>query len=151
MSNPQIKRPRDGRIVTASEIHSVAFCPESYRLKRSGARLAAHAKTDAARGTRKHDAVNERVAAAHARDQSRWCFVATHLYGIDDPRTDALRAWRDRALMSSRYGRALVRIYYTLSPPLVSLARRAPILDRPIRAVVDRIVSRVQKQPGGDA
>ncbi|ADC73235.1 conserved hypothetical protein (plasmid) [Thioalkalivibrio sp. K90mix] len=149
MSNPQIKRPRDGRIVTASEIHSVTFCPESYRLKRAGARLASHAKHDAHRGTVKHETVNRKVAVAHSRGTGSRCYVATHLYGLHDHRTEALRQWRDRVLLTRLSGRVFVRLYYAFSPVFVALARRIPALDRFARRVVDRVVSRVQCKQGG--
>ncbi len=52
------------------------------------------------------------------------CFVATAVYGgVDHPDVRLLRAFRDEVLSSSAPGRALVRLYYAISPILVSLAR----------------------------
>jgi len=78
--------------------------------------------------------------AAHAGD--RRCFVASALWGSADPRTDALRAWRDRWLLKRRWGVAAVGLYYRLSPSLAVMVARAPRL----RAVLDIVLSAVARQ-----
>ncbi len=69
------------------------------------------------------------------------CFVATALWGPADPRTQALREWRDRWLLKRRWGSVAMRLYYRLSPWLVSVMAHAPRL----RAVVDRVLSIVAR------
>ncbi len=47
------------------------------------------------------------------------CFIATAAYGTNlAPELDALRAWRDGALLSHAPGAAFVDAYYRLSPPV---------------------------------
>ena len=77
--------------------------------------------------------------APGSRASDRRCFVATSLYGLDDPRTEALRAFRDRSLMPSAAGRALVSAYYRTSPALVSVLDRAPALRSAARLALDLI------------
>ena len=52
------------------------------------------------------------------------CFIATAAYGTplhDD--IDVLRAFRDEYLMANSPGRAFVKAYYTLSPPIAAMIR----------------------------
>jgi len=62
-----------------------------------------------------------------------WCFVATMIYGPDDPATELLRRFRDAKLRPTIVGRALVRLYYQLSPRLCRLMLRHPLLLPPAR------------------
>lgn len=130
---------QDRRPVTASEIHAVAFCPESYRLRRAGARMDPRATLDAARGQALHDTLNREVRAA----EDRRCFVASYLYGVDDPRTQSLRTWRDGRLRRYRGGRVCIAAYYRLAPLLILVAQRNRRLDAILRWIVDRLAARL--------
>jgi hypothetical protein len=69
------------------------------------------------------------------------CFLATAAYG--DPsseRIGVLRRFRDRHLMSHAPGRALVRAYYALSPPLADRIREEEGARAAIRALLDPLV-----------
>jgi prepilin-type N-terminal cleavage/methylation domain-containing protein len=44
------------------------------------------------------------------------CFIATAVYGLDSAMTNILRLFRDRVLLATNLGRAIVRLYYTYSP-----------------------------------
>jgi len=62
------------------------------------------------------------------------CFVASALWGPTDPRTEALRAWRDRWLLHRWWGPSIVKLYYAASPTLVGLMRGIPLCREAMRA-----------------
>lgn len=53
------------------------------------------------------------------------CFITTAVAG-DGPTLDALRDFRDDALGRTRAGRALVAVYYAVSPPVAATLERHP-------------------------
>jgi len=56
----------------------------------------------------------------HEPKKSGGCYVATSVYGsYDCPEVWVLRRFRDNSLMSTRFGRAFVRVYYLTSPTAV--------------------------------
>ena len=65
------------------------------------------------------------------------CFIATACYGSpDNPEVLALRAFRDKVLLSSRFGKFLVSIYYCYSPRLAAWLSSRPIC----RLIVRRLL-----------
>ncbi|WP_459203453.1 CFI-box-CTERM domain-containing protein (plasmid) [Ralstonia pseudosolanacearum] len=70
----------------------------------------------------------------------RRCFIATAIYGPDAAETNFLRAWRDRVLMPSKHGRALVRAYYATSPRLLPILSRSRLAAGAVRVVLDRVL-----------
>ena len=82
--------------------------------------------------------------------KSRWlrkkaagaCYIATAVYGgYDKPEVMALRHFRDDVLMKSALGRAFVRAYYAISPPLAKRLKAGSAITRFIRKLLDKIVS----------
>lgn len=72
------------------------------------------------------------------------CYIATAVYGdYDAPQVLTLRRFRDNVLLNSRHGRAFVRAYYRLSPPLAKKLTPHSRLTRLIRSALDKIVSRL--------
>jgi hypothetical protein len=62
------------------------------------------------------------------------CFIATAVYGTTlSEELDALRQFRDEFLLTSPVGRALVAIYYRLSPPLAEFISRHQTLRALVR------------------
>ena len=59
------------------------------------------------------------------------CFIATAAYGSPlHPKVALLRRFRDEFLLTNAVGRALVKVYYRLSPPLAGLIRESPRLKQ---------------------
>lgn len=100
------------------------------------------------RAARAGEAMHQRFAADGQRllsRQDRRCFIATAVYGEDAPQTEALRRWRDRALMRHPAGRAVTAVYYRLSPPAAALVARCPALSRVARAVLDALLRHIDR------
>ncbi len=75
------------------------------------------------------------------------CFIATAAYGTPHaPAVRALRAYRDRVLQENAPGRALMRTYEKLSPPLAQVVARSPVLRWLVRACVVAPVARVVRR-----
>ena len=124
--------------VSASDVGRAAYCPHYLELKNKGVKASNQAKAARARGDASHDELN-RMA------QDKRCYIASHLYGIDDGRTEVLRSFRDKTLLRHRPGKVLVNIYYRLSPTLIRISSRVPAADRCLRYVVNSIVNRVME------
>ena len=59
------------------------------------------------------------------------CFIATAAYGTDSADdVMALRRFRDERLLETATGRALVKLYYKLSPPLAAFIAERPLLRK---------------------
>jgi hypothetical protein len=71
-------------------------------------------------------------------DKSK-CFVATAALGTPDhPLVEVLRDFRDRRLVGTRKGRALVRLYEQLAPSIANWIRSRPIACALVRGCVIR-------------
>lgn len=124
--------------VSASDVGRAAYCPHYLELKKQGAKPSKQAIAARAQGEVSHDALNRQA-------EDKRCFIASHLYGIDDARTNILRNYRDEKLANKYLGELFIQTYYVLSPALVSISRRIPFLDRILKQIVDHIVSRLQE------
>jgi hypothetical protein len=63
------------------------------------------------------------------------CFIATAAYGTPmHEDIDVLRDFRDEYLMSNPPGRAMVKIYYTTSPPIADVIRANECLGTAVRS-----------------
>jgi M6 family metalloprotease-like protein len=73
------------------------------------------------------------------------CFIATAAYGSYlDPHVKALRAFRDRHLLTNAAGRAFVAFYYRWSPPAAELIRRHEGARRAARWAIAAVVAAVE-------
>lgn len=125
------------RKVTASQLAELSFCETKVMLRaKYGDRDTATSRQLREGGAREHARFHREVLAHHnktvqGQDRStvdRRCFVATAVYGVDDPRTEQLRRYRDERLVTKAWGRWLVAAYYALSPTIVRLLDMAPWL-----------------------
>lgn len=125
--------------VSASDVGRASYCPHYLELKHKGAKPSAEAIVAREKGEEAHEQLNK-----DAND--RRCYIASHLYGIDDPRTNLLRNFRDSCLLKYFLGRAFISTYYLASPTLVSLSRRIILLDVILRGMVDFLVRKIQRR-----
>ena len=87
--------------------------------------------------------------------KSGGCFIATAACGDPlAPEVIALSAFRDDVLVRSRIGRAFVRLYYTLSPPVAAVVARCNVIRRlALMLIVGpavALVGAMQKEPKSD-
>lgn len=67
------------------------------------------------------------------KEKSR-CFIASAACGVGSPEVETLRRFRDNVLEKSAPGRAFVRSYYRVSPPIALLIESHPRLRRVVRS-----------------
>lgn len=64
------------------------------------------------------------------------CFVATAVFGPMSSEVETLREFRDTRLAPHFAGRAFIRLYYAISPPIAHALIKAPIAAIPVRFVL---------------
>jgi len=69
------------------------------------------------------------------------CFIATAVYGEDGDATNILREFRDKYMLTNPLGRALVDLYYTVSPPIAQFLTEHPALQPIVRAALMPVVA----------
>jgi hypothetical protein len=81
------------------------------------------------------------------QEKKSGCFIATACYGsYTAPEVLVLRQFRDEVLLDSKAGRAFVRLYYTISPPIAKFIIKREKLKGCIRFfIVSRIVKMINK------
>lgn len=89
-------------------------------------------------------AFTKNLIAGFGTPQKSGCYIATAVYGsYDAPQVLVLRRFRDERRAATAPGRAFIRAYYAISPPLARrLDSNAPA-SRTARAVLDRVVRRL--------
>jgi len=106
--------------------------------------LKARIDAEGRKGTIRAHEHSLRVAEKIRQEQSRskppeggWCFVATAAFGdYNSPEVIYLSVFRDQVLNHSLFGRAFVRIYYKISPPLAGIIAKSSLLRRLVRSLV---------------
>ena len=78
------------------------------------------------------------------------CYIATCVYGsYDCPEVWTLRRYRDNMLCSSWYGRAFIRLYYTISPTLVKWFGKTKWFKKMWKKKLDKMVEKLQNNGVG--
>ncbi|KJG37807.1 hypothetical protein UA32_12290 [Photobacterium angustum] len=73
------------------------------------------------------------------------CFIATSVYG--DPHCEAvieLRKFRDTKLKNRAMGRAFIKTYYSVSPPIADWLQSKPTISSFIKKILDWLVTIVR-------
>lgn len=68
------------------------------------------------------------------------CFIATAIFGPTAEETNILRSWRDKSLNTTLIGRLVVKVYYIISPTIVKILERYPILKKSIESGLKNFV-----------
>jgi ribosomal protein L7/L12/DNA-directed RNA polymerase subunit RPC12/RpoP len=77
------------------------------------------------------------------------CYIATAVYGsYEAPEVRVLRRFRDEVLTKSMAGRAFIRSYYAVSPPVARRLENAGRINRLVRRMLDKIVHRLDTGAG---
>jgi hypothetical protein len=129
--------------VSASDVSRAAYCPHYLELKHKGTKPSQEAEAARNKGEASHDKLNR-----EANDTR--CYIATYLYGTNDPRTNLLRDFRDSSLMKSACGRRAVAIYYSVSPRLVVLSKNHPSLHGFFKRAVGFIIKLLELRKRND-
>ncbi len=130
--------------IPITELVSTVYCEQKYVFDKAYGDVSPKRVVEAAKaGTAEHSQFESEGRAGN-RGDSR-CFVATHIYGSNATQTNLLRVWRDSRLMPSIAGRALVGVYYTISPTYLSLLRKSALLSRLTAILLDRFVLFIQR------
>lgn len=125
--------------VTASELAQAAVCEQQAVFDRTvGRSHTQESRIAIDRGRTEHARMHREATGILAAD--RRCFIASAVFGEDAPECDALRAWRDRFLLSRVWGIGLVRIYYRLSPNVAIVVESLPTVKPVVRAVLRAFV-----------
>ena len=78
------------------------------------------------------------------KKSQRGCYVATCVYGsYDCPQVWTLRRFRDNTLAKTWYGRAFIRLYYTVSPKIVKWFGSTEWFRKMWKGTLDRMVRRL--------
>lgn len=77
--------------------------------------------------------------------KSGGCYVATAVYGsYDCPEVWTLRRFRDYTLAETWYGRAFIKVYYAVSPPLVKWFGETKWFQRLWKGRLDHLVEKLR-------
>lgn len=70
------------------------------------------------------------------------CWIAEAIYGVDDPRTHAARAWLIGPFSDVWYGRLVVQIYCVFGKHVAAVVRRSRILKATFKPLFDMAATR---------
>jgi len=142
LTNKMNKTDKNNEWVSASDVGRAAFCGHFLELKYSGHKVSKEAEQNMIKGDIAHQELNKLA-------EDKRCFVASHLYGIDNIKTEQLRQYRDSALLKTKLGRIVVTVYYRLSPYLVEWARRSPFIHSFLKKSVDYCSLKIREKHHG--
>jgi hypothetical protein len=130
--------------VSASDIASLGYCETKLVLEAThGEIVTEHQAQARVRGQVEHQRFDQLATTHHnpaPTPEGRGpCWIASAVYGVNDPRTNELRDFRDEVLMRNPVGRLLVRGYYRASPPVARALARRPRLAYAVSRMLDGV------------
>ena len=79
--------------------------------------------------------------------KAKGCYVATCVYGsYDCPQVWTLRRYRDNTLGSTWYGRAFIKLYYSISPTLVKWFGNTNWFKNMWKPTLDKMVAKLNRK-----
>jgi hypothetical protein len=139
-------RARRRRYISASELAKMGVCEQKLVFEKEfGERRTPDQERSAREGIERHEKFFREALIVNPNtdtsEKKPWCFVASALYGKDAAETITLRAFRDQLLRPYPTGRALIRIYYTISPSLAAWTAKRKLLARFARFALKPVVT----------
>ena len=87
----------------------------------------------------------KKLAAFHKKATA--CYIATAVYGsYDAPSVLVLRRYRDDVLQHNVFGRAFIKVYYALSPPIARWLKDAEYVNGWVKRRLDRWVEHLKNK-----
>jgi len=81
--------------------------------------------------------------------KTRGCFIATAVFETPNaPEVLILRSFRDSVLEKHLSGRIFIALYYLISPPIAEWLSRGQIRRKPLRLLLKRVVTFIEKKFG---
>ena len=74
------------------------------------------------------------------RVESKGCYIATLCYGSSDPKTIALKEFRDNTLNHYLLGRLFINSYQIISPSFVKMMILFPLVSRICEPIIDKLI-----------
>lgn len=108
-------------MVSASDLSQMGVCERLVRFEaRYGKRPSPCQRQAMARGRMEHDKIFKDSVRTNpvlkTSLEKPWCFIASATFGPQAKETQTLRLFRDRILRKAPTGRAVMRMYYRISP-----------------------------------
>lgn len=119
------------RQASATELAKMGKCERQVYLDHHHDEDTSLTATFIKRGNHEHEEFNRQLSGKDKR-----CFIATAVFGIDAMETNILRQIRDIYLIPYNFGRKITSLYYNISPYIVILIEKYPVLMIPIRATL---------------
>ena len=137
--------------VSASRLAQLGWCELKLVLdERHGERVSVEQQAYRDVGTKTHAVLHQRAKTFHnrpnppspvadpvIRNRKGPCFIATVMYGYDDPRTQHLRRFRDQVLRRTASGRRCIGFYYRHAPTLAHWLKGHRRVAMLVRMVLD--------------
>lgn len=124
--------------ISAGELAEMGLCEKKIHLRQllGPRQVCPQRKVARLEGVVAHAAMH----AASTKESKRQCFIATSIYGVDAPETDCLRSFRDTHLNPHWWGKCLVTLYYRVSPMIVRVIKRNPLVRRYVTTSLDHLI-----------